>query len=107
MKSSFNPLIFKGNFLFSILHIIAVTISLPVVSQTYITIQTCEFRNGMWYNGEGFEKKTFYTEGGFLKTAKPDRVDTIIDLTGKFVVPPSGKLIIIMWIILLYFIPYF
>jgi pimeloyl-ACP methyl ester carboxylesterase/imidazolonepropionase-like amidohydrolase len=53
--------------------------------------KTCEFINGQWFDGQKFRNKTFYSASGVLTSRKPDKVDTVIDLTGKYVVPPFGE----------------
>jgi imidazolonepropionase-like amidohydrolase len=49
------------------------------------------FVNGNWFDGKSFIKKTFYTQNGILTSAKPHHVDSIINLTGKYIVPPFGE----------------
>lgn len=53
--------------------------------------KTYEFRDGLWFDGQVFKKKVFYTFGGMLTTKRPARVDEIIDLKNGFVVPPFGE----------------
>src|SRR5687768_284362 len=50
-----------------------------------------EFTNGQWFDGQKFVVKKFYTVGGKLTSRKPLRVDSVIDLSGKYVVPPFGE----------------
>jgi hypothetical protein len=50
-----------------------------------------EFVNGLWFDGSKFTKKKFYSSGGVLTSRKPALVDEVIDLTGKYVVPPFGE----------------
>ena len=50
-----------------------------------------EFVNGRWFDGQKFIVKKFYAVGGMLTSKKPSRIDSIIDLTGKYVVPPFGE----------------
>jgi hypothetical protein len=50
-----------------------------------------EFTNGNWFEGQKFVVKKFYSVGGVLTTRKPARVDRVIDLAGKYVVPPFGE----------------
>jgi len=48
--------------------------------------------NGYWFNGSIFERKTAWVNEGVLSFAdngKPN--DTIIDLAGKYVIPPFGE----------------
>ncbi|MDX1910701.1 MAG: hypothetical protein SFV22_04400 [Saprospiraceae bacterium] len=49
-----------------------------------------EFRNGAWYNGSDFQKATWYTSNGVLSKKVPGKIDSVIDLEGKWVVPPFG-----------------
>lgn len=50
-----------------------------------------EFAHGQWFDGQKFVAKKFYTVGGKLTSRKPARVDSVIDLSGKYVVPPFGE----------------
>lgn len=52
--------------------------------------QNYEFRNGNWYNGSGFTTATWYTSGGKFSKKAPSRIDSVIDLTNMWVVPPMG-----------------
>jgi dihydroorotase-like cyclic amidohydrolase len=47
-----------------------------------------EFSGGRWWDGEKFVLKNFYSVNGILTSAHPAHVDSVLDLTGKFVVPP-------------------
>lgn len=47
-----------------------------------------QLNNGQWFNGKTFEKKTVWVENGLLHFNKINHVDTVIDLSGKFVIPP-------------------
>jgi hypothetical protein len=49
---------------------------------------TTKLSGGMWFNGQEFIPKTYYSVAGVLTTAEPTRVDAVLDLSGKFVVPP-------------------
>lgn len=49
------------------------------------------FQNGNWYNGKGFEPATWYSVQGKLTKKTPETpVDSVIDLTGRWIVPPLG-----------------
>ena len=50
-----------------------------------------EFVNGRWFNGEDFKNRRSYSVDGVLKSEKPTRIDSVIDLTGKYVIPPFGE----------------
>lgn len=55
------------------------------------SLKTYEFINGQWFDGQNFSNKRFYSAGGVLTSKKPVRVDSVVDLTGKFVIPPFGE----------------
>jgi imidazolonepropionase-like amidohydrolase len=50
-----------------------------------------EFANGRWFDGRKFVAKKFYSAGGTLTSKRPARVDSVIDLAGKYVIPPFGE----------------
>jgi hypothetical protein len=50
-----------------------------------------EFTNGLWFDGQRFVARHFYSVGGVLTGQKPSRVDRVFDLAGKYVVPPFGE----------------
>jgi len=50
-----------------------------------------QFTNGLWYNGEAFEKKTVWIKNGLISLDKITEVDTIIDLSNKYVIPPFAE----------------
>ncbi|MCI0487128.1 MAG: amidohydrolase family protein [Blastocatellia bacterium] len=67
---------------------------LPVQQQVTgesVEQQNYEFINGRWFDGQSFAVRKFYTAGGLLTSKKPDRVDRVIDLSGKYIVPPFGE----------------
>ncbi len=47
-----------------------------------------EVRGGRWWNGTGFVAQTRYIEAGLLSSQRPARVDSVLELAGKFVIPP-------------------
>lgn len=49
-----------------------------------------EFVNGLWFNGNSFQRKTFYSSGQNFTTKRPSAIKRSVDLTGKFIVPPFG-----------------
>lgn len=53
--------------------------------------KTYRFINGQWFNGEKFGSAGFYSVGGVLTSRQPPRVDAVIDLAGKYVIPPFGE----------------
>ncbi len=50
-----------------------------------------EFTNGKWFDGQKFVARTFYSVGGRLTDKKPAKITRVVDLLGKFVVPPFGE----------------
>jgi len=53
--------------------------------------KTYAFINGQWFDGQRFRSKSFYSVNGVLTSKKPIRVDSVIDLGGKYVSPPFGE----------------
>jgi len=45
---------------------------------------------GVWWDGARFAPRTFYAVRGLLQSARPARVDSMIDLVGLYVIPPFG-----------------
>jgi imidazolonepropionase-like amidohydrolase len=50
-----------------------------------------EFVNGQWFDGQKFRRQKFYSVNGVLTTKKPSGMASVIDLTGKYVIPPFGE----------------
>ncbi|MEN0049647.1 MAG: amidohydrolase family protein [Bacteroidota bacterium] len=51
-----------------------------------------ELINGHWFNGEAFVKKKAWVKEGLLSFGQAvESVDTIIDLTGKYIIPPFAE----------------
>jgi Amidohydrolase family len=65
-------------------------ILLLLVSQTIFAQKNYEFRNGNWYNGADFTTGTWYTTNGKFTKKAPSKIDSVIDLTNMWVVPPMG-----------------
>lgn len=53
--------------------------------------KTYEFINGKWFDGQDFENRRFYSVDGVFSAKRPARVDSVVDLTDKYVVPPFGE----------------
>jgi len=51
-------------------------------------IPTVEYRGGQWFDGRQFTRRSFYVIDGTLRSSRPPRVDSVIDLHDAFVVPP-------------------
>jgi hypothetical protein len=52
--------------------------------------KTYAFKNGLWYDGKTFVKGTWYVVNGQLKAKAPAKIDSIVDLEERWVVPPMG-----------------
>ncbi len=53
--------------------------------------KTYEFINGQWFDGQDFRSKKFYSVGGILTAKKRGKIDFVIDLAGKYAIPPFGE----------------
>lgn len=54
--------------------------------------QVIKFINGHWFNGQTFEKKTVWVENGLISFTTKDRpIDSIIDLSAQYVIPPFAE----------------
>jgi len=49
-----------------------------------------QFTNGNWFDGARFVEATWYSVGGKLTKKVPAKVDSVIDLGHRWVVPPMG-----------------
>lgn len=47
--------------------------------------------NGQVFNGKSFERKDIYSSNGVLSFKMPSKLDTIIDVTDKYIIPPFGE----------------
>jgi imidazolonepropionase-like amidohydrolase len=61
---------------------------LTAVAAAAINEANLELSGGRWWDGERFVPKTFYSVNGLLTAVRPNHVDSVLDLKGKFVVPP-------------------
>jgi hypothetical protein len=55
------------------------------------TSQVYKFVDGRWFDGEKFRSRNFYSVGGVLASRQPAKVDSVIDLTGKYLIPPFAE----------------
>lgn len=53
--------------------------------------RTWAFVNGRWYDAGRFESRTVWVAGDTFASRPPARVDTTVDLEGRWVVPPFGE----------------
>lgn len=49
---------------------------------------TLHFKNGLWFNGTGFEQKDMYSMAGVFVENKSSAVDSVVDLEGAYIIPP-------------------
>ena len=53
------------------------------------TERVVEYRGGRWFDGNSFvERSSMYVVGSVFRERRPSRVDTVVNLDGRFVVPP-------------------
>lgn len=67
--------------------IVCISIKLALAAQ----VKSIHFINGQWFNGKEFIATDFYSVNGFLTKNAPSTVDTVVDLTNQFVIPPFGE----------------
>ena len=60
------------------------------LAEGQIVTKNYEFRNGNWYNGVAFTTGTWYTNKGLLTRKAPAKVDSVIDLQNRWIVPAMG-----------------
>lgn len=53
--------------------------------------KTYELRGGDWWTGTGFEPRTMYSVAGLFSDRRPARVDSVVDLTGRYIIPPFAE----------------
>jgi hypothetical protein len=61
------------------------------VSSQQLPSKIYEFSNGRWFDGQKFTSKRFYSVSGVLTDKKPEKVDSVIDLTDTYIVPPFAE----------------
>ncbi|HEX8456419.1 MAG TPA: amidohydrolase family protein [Pyrinomonadaceae bacterium] len=66
-------------------------LSLAATRQEERPSKTYEFINGQWFDGRTFKQRRFYSVNGWFTSKKPRRSDSVVDLKGKYVVPPFGE----------------
>jgi hypothetical protein len=66
---------------------VAASSPLPGAGRATVT----EYRGGRWFDGRSFARRTMWVAGERFETARPDRVDAVVDLHDGFVVPPYAE----------------
>jgi hypothetical protein len=70
----------------------ATTSAASASSATSATSQrTYELRDGQWLGADGFQRDTRYVVGARITRQRPVQVDSVIDLAGRWIVPPFGE----------------
>lgn len=64
--------------------------AIDTMAQTH-SQQNIALINGLWFNGQSFVPHTFYSVEGRFTKKKPLRIDTTIDLSGTWVIPPFAE----------------
>jgi hypothetical protein len=71
----------------SLRFIAAVLLAAPFIAGA----QSYELTHGRWFDGNAFVARTVYVDRGVIVARRPARVDSTIDLSGRFGVPPYGE----------------
>ena len=50
-----------------------------------------QYRNGQWFDGNQFIKKEMYSVNGVWVDRAPAKIDSVIDLKDKFIIPPLSE----------------
>jgi predicted amidohydrolase YtcJ len=66
-------------------------LSLRDISVAHGASPVYEFRGGQWFNGVSFSATTMYTHDGILSAERPKRIDEVVDIAGRFVIPPMAE----------------
>ncbi|CAN5757975.1 amidohydrolase family protein [soil metagenome] len=53
--------------------------------------QTYELAHGRWFDGRDFVPRTVFVDRGVIVASRPPRLDSVIDLAGRFLVSPYGE----------------
>src|SRR5215208_1561901 len=76
----------------ALLSLLLVLASFNVASSRGVVLrQNFEFVNGRWFDGHTFRNRIFYSVNGMLTSKRLNRVDSLIDLRGRYVIPPFGE----------------
>jgi imidazolonepropionase-like amidohydrolase len=66
-------------------------LSLCLLAAPVAQAQRYALVNGHWFDGRRFVARTLYVERGAFTDRRPATIDSTIDLTGRFIVPPFGE----------------
>jgi imidazolonepropionase-like amidohydrolase len=75
-----------------VLSIVGVTLAWGCANSVPVPegVTSYAFTGAHWFDGSGFVERTMYVVGSRLLARRPERVDSIVDLRGGWVVPPFG-----------------
>lgn len=62
-----------------------------VTTRDGAALKIYEVRNGIWFSGSGFERRTMFVRGSVFVPAPKGAADSVLDLGGGFVVPPFAE----------------
>lgn len=66
---------------------LSVALLIPHLSEA----QSYELAHGKWFDGRSFVARTVYVDHGVFVRSRPPKVDSVLDLAGKFIVAPFGE----------------
>jgi len=52
--------------------------------------EVVEWKGGHWFDGNDFDSRTVWSDGGILTLRAPERIDRSVDLRGRYVTPAFG-----------------
>lgn len=53
--------------------------------------RTYGFEKALWFDGTDFRSGSFYSSNGILTFNRPTSLDEMVDLSGRYVVPPFAE----------------
>ncbi len=74
----------------ALLSILAFILFAQVLDAQTVVSKNYEFSNGQWYNGKNFTPATWYVSKGVFTKKAPSKIDSVVDLQNRWVVPPMG-----------------
>lgn len=74
----------------SILLVCCLMVGQALVSAQSPSAKTYAFQNGNWFTGSSFAPGTWYSVNGTLTQKTPAKVDSVVDLENRWIIPPTG-----------------
>lgn len=75
----------------SVAHSDPFPVSAQPVTAARLDAPSFELRGGRWFDGKGFRAAHWYVVGGKFTARRPARVDAVIDLGSRYVLPPLAE----------------